>query len=201
MSKQPWEVPDPPTDGDETNDITFRAVGAALSQWEWFEGNLSIAFSYLIGTPGLNVAAMRAYGSVETFRGRANMIEKAAEVYFRYHVIDPQSQQALEKLIVHSRDRLSARRNEIAHGIVQPLGVSAAGVRDVKEGFALFPAYYATRKRRLSEDGSNPTQVEPTYVYSSKEIDAFGTQFANLANDAINLLGHLVTHSRRKTST
>jgi hypothetical protein len=67
MAKQPWEVPDPPATGDATNDITFCAVGRALSQWEWFEGNLSLAFSYLIGSGYGNIAALRAYGSVETF--------------------------------------------------------------------------------------------------------------------------------------
>jgi len=62
MAKQPWAVPDPPATGDAKNDITFRAVGAAPSQWEWFEGNLSFAFSHLIGSGYGNVAASRAYG-------------------------------------------------------------------------------------------------------------------------------------------
>lgn len=83
MSRQPWEVPDPPIVGDATQDITFRAVGAALSNWEWFEGNLSLAFSFLIGAGYGNVAALRAYGSVETFRGRANMIQRGGGSLFQ----------------------------------------------------------------------------------------------------------------------
>lgn len=88
MAKQPWEIPDPPQVGDATNDITFQAVGAALSQWEYFEGYLSLTFSYLIGAGYKNVAAMRAYGSVQTFRGRHDMIENAAEIYFLYNAED-----------------------------------------------------------------------------------------------------------------
>jgi hypothetical protein len=119
MAKQPWEVPDLPTHGDQSKDDTFRAVGAALSQREYFEGNLTSAFSYLIGSGYGNIAALRAYGSVETFRGRANMIETAAEVYLRYNP-DAALQSLLDEIIKRSR-QFSARRNEIAHGIVSPL--------------------------------------------------------------------------------
>lgn len=126
MAKQPWEVPNPPASGDAANHITFCAVGRALSQWEWFEGNLSLALSYLIGSGYGNVAALRAYGSVETFRGRTNLIERAAEVYFRYNP-DEKLEAAISDLVKKSRDQLSARRNEIAHGIVGPYSNVATG--------------------------------------------------------------------------
>src|SRR5262249_38067236 len=142
MAKQPWDIPDAPESGDATNDITFRAVGAALSTWEWFEGNLSLAFSYLLEGDYGNVAAIRAYGSVETFRGRANMIEEAAEVYFK-RATDAQLRSSIEQLLKKSRN-LCARRNEIAHGIVCPYFIPQNG-KNERKGYVLLPAYYATR--------------------------------------------------------
>jgi hypothetical protein len=195
MAKQPWEVPDPPAQGDPSADDTFRAVGAALSQWEHFEGNLTLAFSYLIGAGYGNIAATRAYGSVETFRGRANMIETAAEVYFR-HTPDPRLQSLLAELLKRSR-QFTTRRNEIAHGIVNPyFGVGEDDLL-VQKGFVLYPAYYATRKRKLP--GAAPYEyVAFTFAYSSVEIDNFREHFNGLAEEAIHLLTGLAGHSMHR---
>jgi hypothetical protein len=192
MAKQPWEVPEPPKNGDATNDITFRAVGQALSQWEWFEGNLSLAFSYLIGSGYGNVAAIRAYGSVETFRGRANMIETAAEVYFRYSRNEHLSS-AISDLLKLSR-QLAGRRNDIAHGIVGEYANVSLGIA-VHNGYVLYPAYYATRKRELPETGPL-SDVKPRFIYSSAEIESFGNQFSQLAETAINILTDLTRNEQ-----
>jgi hypothetical protein len=194
MAKQSWEVPDVPTRGDPSRDDTFRAVGAALSQWEFFEGNLTLAFSYLVGTGYGNIAAIRAYGSVETFRGRANMIETAAEVYFKYNP-DTVLQSLLTEILKRSR-QFAARRNEIAHGIVSPF----VGVNEndewVDRGFVLYPAYYATRKRSLP--ATTPLDsVEFTFAYSSVEIDTFRDHFDQLAAQVVELLTGLTAHSMR----
>ena len=196
MTKQPWEVPDPPRIGDATSDITFRAVGAALSQWEYFEGNLSLAFSFLIGSGYGNVAALRAYGSVESFRGRANMIEEAGEVYFKYEP-DEKLQASIKELLTRAR-QLSGRRNEIAHGIVSPY-FETANDKNIHNGFVLYPAYYATRKRKLPQDVPL-TDVTLTYVYSSVEIGHFGRQFDDLAIKATDILTDLARHTQGKIS-
>jgi hypothetical protein len=193
MAKQPWEVPDIPTHGDASTDITFRAVGAALSQWEFFEGNLTLAFSYLIGTGYGNLAAVRAYGSVETFRGRGNMIESAAEVYFKY-TLDPDLQLLLNEILKLAR-QFSARRNEVAHGIVSPhVGIENGAW--AQRGFVLYPAYYATRKRQLP-DAAPLDSVTFTFAYSSVEIDRFRDHFNELAKKTVDLLTGLARHSMR----
>jgi hypothetical protein len=51
MTKAPWDV-GPPDIGDKSESITFQAVGAALNRWEWFEVELSLVFSFLIGAGG-----------------------------------------------------------------------------------------------------------------------------------------------------
>jgi hypothetical protein len=198
MAKEPWDVPDPPKVGDASNDITFQAVGEALSQWEFFEGNLSLAFSFLLGSGYGNLAAGRSYGSVESFRGRVQLIEAAAEVYFKYNV-DKELYSDLKKLLNQANRHWSGRRNEIAHGIVQPwFGVENEGKENetaIRKGFVLFPAYYATRKRRLPE--TTPfTDIVPKYVYSSVEIKKFGKHFYKLGETAIHILTRLTRHSQ-----
>jgi hypothetical protein len=198
MAKQPWEVPDIPQCGDASQDDTFRAVGAALSQWELFEGNLSLAFSYFVGTGYGNIAALRAYGSVETFRGRANMIETAAEVYFK-HTPDPQLQILLKEILKQSR-QFSSRRNEVAHGIVSPFVGRDEADEWINLGFVLYPAYYATRKRQLP--ASIPLEpLEFTFSYSSVEIYKFRDHFDKLAADVVALLTGLARHSMTRHSS
>jgi hypothetical protein len=194
MAKQPWEVPDQPTRGDTSKDNLFRAVGAALSQWEFFEGNLTLAFSYLLGAGYGNIGAIRAYGSVETFRGRAKLIESAAEVYFRYNP-DNALHSLLDEILKRSR-QFSARRNEIAHGIVSPFVRLSENDEWVDCGFVLYPAYYATRKRQLP--ATTPLDpVEFTFAYSSIEIDTFRDHFDRLAAQVVELLTGLALHSMR----
>ena len=202
MGKHFWEIPDPPAAGDTSNDVTFHAVGAALSQWEYFEGNLSLTFSYLIGTGFRNIASMRAYGSVENFRGRHNMIENAAEVYFRYNP-DKQAYQELKSLLKLAMNHLSGRRNEIAHGIVQPYFVLEApgSIRRIQKGYVLYPAIYAARKYDIPDaPPMTETTITPKYIYSSSEIHHFGAQFQNLANRAINVLTALAHHEQRQAA-
>ena len=174
------------------HDITFRAIGQALSQWEYFEGNLSLTFSYLLGTGYGNLAALRAYGSVESFRGRANLLEHAAEVYFEFKPNDD-LHKLLSGLLKDATSKFSARRNEIAHVIVNQYFVEKGQTTTFK-GYVLYPAYYATRKRDLPKPGFPLFDTTPSYIYSSLEINQFGRQFENLANRAIEVLTHVTRH-------
>jgi hypothetical protein len=194
MAKKAWEVPDPPESGDATHDVTFAAVGEALSKWEWFEANLSLVFSCLLGTGYGNMAALRAYGSVESFRGRANLIEHAAEVYFKYKPNDDLHAD-LKNLLRTAVNNFSARRNEIAHGIVNPY-ITIENEKTVRKGFVLFPAYYATRKRKLPEAREPLMDTKPNYVYSSLEIKRFTEEFDKLAEITIDLLTRIIQHDR-----
>lgn len=97
------------------------------------------------------MAAIRAYGSVESFRGRANPIESAGEAYFKNRPNDA-LRQAINDLLRLSTTKFGARRSEIAHGIVNPYFKIENG-QSVQKGLVLYPAYYATRKRKLPESG------------------------------------------------
>jgi hypothetical protein len=41
----PWDIPPPPVEGDAERDITFTAVGQALTTWEEFELQFSNIFA------------------------------------------------------------------------------------------------------------------------------------------------------------
>ena len=116
-------------------------------------------------------------------------------MYFRYNV-DEKLEAALSDLIKMSRDRLSARRNEIAHGIVGPYSNVALGKTS---GFVLYPTYYATRKRDLPEAGPL-TDMKLRYIYSSVEITAFGEQFSKLAEATIDILTDLTRKEQGRVS-
>ncbi len=177
---KPWDVPPQPKIGDSDREITYAAVGRALSQWELFESNLLQLFVVFVGSgPTALLTAARAYGTIQTFRGRADMIEGAAEVFFLIY-----KNSDLEKRISDFMDiarNYAARRNEIAHGIVWT--THWAGTQ--KQGSALFPARYASNKNKIGSFplGETGAQV-PTHVYSSAEIGMFTSRFLELTSQA-----------------
>jgi hypothetical protein len=178
----PWDISPPPTIGDASEDITFAAVGRALTRWEEFEVMFASLFSTLVSTDDNTAAAIRAYGSVITFRGRAEMVRAAAEVHFRLF-----PNEALWKTFKTFVNQLtghaSPRRNEIAHGVVRPYLSIVDG--NATRTFCLFPPYYAANKNEIEriemrDGGIQLTWHTAKYVYSSVEINNFAKSFKAL---------------------
>jgi hypothetical protein len=162
-------------------ETTYTSIGRALSTWEWFEGHLAVAFRYFIRAPDPNnFAPLRAYGSVMAFGGRMDMIKAAADAYLA-QTPNPEIEGALA--VVYSKAiKFGPRRNEIAHGMVQPYDDGQGH----DSGYVLSASYYATNKRKVA---ALPTfRTMPTYEYSSVEIDAFERGFWGLYNDAVTLI-------------
>src|SRR5260221_14594172 len=93
---QPWDVPLAPANGDSHGDDITRAVGRALTSWEYVEEELAKIFAILVNTDISDLErapAFRAYGSVPTARGRPDMLDAAAEANF-YNNPNPQLQSA-----------------------------------------------------------------------------------------------------------
>lgn len=169
----PWQVPPFPERGDESDSTTYEAIGRALSAWEAFELDLSRIFGALVGANDGLLAAMRAYGSVLTFRGRNDMVKAAAGVFF---LLQPNEdlQKDLKRLLDLSID-YSPRRNEIAHGIVLAYSAFFVG-KD--EGYCLGPTAYATNKQELqSLSEGYIIGHRPRYCYASPQINAFRDRF------------------------
>jgi hypothetical protein len=201
MARNPWDSFPLPEKGDETNSITFEAVGRATSDWEYLEAYLGLIFAVLIGSLNTTDAAMRAYGSIIAFSARCGMLKAAKEVFFLEYP-NEQLESEFDQL-EKDAGRFSGRRNEIAHGIVQPYFVDGAG----DTGAALIPSYHATNKRKLGAqvDAEYPQTAILKYAYTSNEIAYFSGQFQELSKRALDLYRGLHSHragaeQRRKTS-
>jgi len=172
-----WDPPPFPENGDDDERSTFEWIGRALSEWERFEAFLGLIFGVFVGSYDGDAPAMRAYGTVASFKARIDMIKAAADAHFMKH---PNSASAIFDHICEEAIGFSARRNEIAHGVVQlyyPDGKNAAGS-------VLGPSLHATRKRKLSKKVGDPISIKPTYAYSAQELLKFTRDFHLLAQRA-----------------
>jgi hypothetical protein len=169
----PWDIiPKIAPRGDPHEDDIFRAVGRALTSWEYVEEEWADIFAILVNADMASpkkTPAMRAYGAIPTARSRADMLDAAGEAYF-YGKPNPQLQSEFESVLADYRG-LMACRNNIAHGRSGP--DSATGQ------WYLYPGLYNSKKYPLSGPLS--------YLYSSVEIGAFTECFERLWNDAVEV--------------
>src|SRR5665213_3539095 len=114
MSK-PWDIPAFAGRGDKTPNLTYEAVGRALSAWEDLEVSLSYLFGIFSDKPPLLLETYAEYGKPTIFVLRADALEKSAE---RYFVGQPNQhrESAFSDLVCDIR-HFSSRRNDIEHGV------------------------------------------------------------------------------------
>jgi hypothetical protein len=195
MTVNPWDVLEP--DGAETEpEKLYASIGRALSEWEWTEQQLAHFFGFFCGGED-TFAARRAYGSVITFRGRADMLRSAAEAHF--HTKPGHKMKDRFEGLLKLTGNYSPRRNEIAHGLV------TAAYYEFEEGrspqkhsveeflnaqrWLLCPPEYATNKITLMPIGDDEKITgRRKYAYSCKEIDHYGKQFREIRQDLWKLM-------------
>lgn len=153
------------TIGDEKDEITYTAIGRALSRWESAEIRVASLFALLIAMP-TPLPAIRAYGSVATFQVRKQMVLGAADSFFNTHPND-ELHKKIKDLFSKYFDKAGSRRTEIAHGIV----ISKNPTKR-KRQFFLAPAYYSSK--------NYDHKFNPAYLYSSKEIGEYREAFEQL---------------------
>lgn len=177
-----WDIPAAPFIGDADIETLFASVGRALSRWEHTEGNMALLFARLVGG---NYGAFRAYGTSTNVGSKRAMIEEAADVFFANR---PAPEVALGlKTHLNNYANLAARRNDIAHGIAQPF---APG------GYALFPAYHASRKRELVAEALAFEVTQPKYVYASAQIEIITNAFGELYQPTMQLISDVINVAR-----
>jgi hypothetical protein len=171
---QPWDVPPSPATGDPHEDAISLAVGRALTAWEFVEEQLAELFAIFVNADMADLEkapAVRAYGSVITARGRADMLEAAAEAYF---LNKPNEQlQSRFDAILRSYRGFAGRRNDIAHGRGGQDSTNPA------HGWYLYPGLYNTNKYPIGQP--------PKYLYSSAEINGFRAEFEGLYDEVVDL--------------
>jgi hypothetical protein len=164
----PWDVAPWPDQGNETADEIFRAVGEALSSWELIEQGIATIFTVVTvgGYYAASEPAIRAYGSVANSRSRVQMVRAAAESWFHQWPDCPLETNI--KDLLNECEKWSARRNEIAHGIVDRL------TDQWINGWYLFPGLYSIKKR--------PLGGRAAYRYTAKNIEEYARGFTDLYN-------------------
>ena len=167
----PFKNPPFAPKGDADADSLHLVVGRALTAWEHAESSFAHLFGTIIRPTRNSYAARRAYGSITSSLGRRQMLEAVGAVFFR-NFPNVEAQDNMKVLLMHYNDA-SARRNELAHGII-------GSDRDDDGGFLgyfVVPSTWTSKKRALDSAIS--------YRYSCKEIHEKKNSFNELGGRAI----------------
>jgi hypothetical protein len=120
------------------------------------------------------------------------MLRAASETYFWVHPND--GLQTEFKMILRAATSFVPRRNEIAHGAVdhyQPEPPEAPLI-PAPDSYALFPSNATFKERNIEGD--------PTYCYTSAELEYFRQEFFRLRKPASRLFAELVRTEQRRAS-
>jgi hypothetical protein len=159
----PWDIPPFPEHGDPSAELTYAAVGRAMSEWETLELYLARLYAKFLGIPPIQAIAIPGYRDVANFHARAKEIENAATKYFVSH--PNQEREGEFKQVLDGIRQLASRRNDIAHGVVTlwwNCKETFSQAVDRNE-FMLVPSTYSDKK--FGNDR------EPKYLFRSIEIE------------------------------
>jgi len=176
--RHPWEPPFA-LKGDSSEDDLFKAVGRALTDWEFVEEVLARVYAALMRSDLYSPnPAIRAYGAIIGSKARIDMIRAAGDAYmtlpYTGTAVFPAQAREMFRPLLDECVEWANRRNDIAHGRVW-------GADHSREYF-LFPALYSTKKWRLGQP--------PTYRYTSVEIRTFSAAFQDLYDRLSELAEH-----------
>jgi hypothetical protein len=185
----PWDNPPLPSNGDVNIDAVFNGVGRVMTQWEGIEVGLSRIYSHFLFMPD-DFPTIRKYGSGYKFRDRFADLEEVAERFFVAHP-DQHLEGEFHQIGVYVVG-FSDRRNDVAHGIVNPIQfydwykTRAAEIKPRTTYWALLPPYHTFRKHLANG--------EPAYAYTSKELLALEQQLIAIYGEISQYRGKLVMH-------
>jgi hypothetical protein len=144
--KNPWDIRGPSPQGDVDENMIFNAVGRALTEWESVENEYARLFAIFVSVNQrrtYHAPAVRAYGSVVSFKSRSDMLRLAAEAYFRRRNTKRSAFHEKFNDLLGEYIQYSNRRNEIAHGSLKRVFLTGRktkkGHRDAALGFYLVP--------------------------------------------------------------
>ena len=176
-----------PSTGMKAFTLHHAAKGAAVSAWEAAEVRFCRLYAAaFLGNPSdKDNAAVQAYGSPLNFKDRFDVLQSATTRYFQHRCHQVLEGDFLD--IAELARKLSVRRNEIVHSVVRPVifkrtlenpdGQTLQWVNKFR--FFLVPPTYTDRKY----DSRN----RPAFMYTSVEINEYGTWFTYTGLAALNL--------------
>jgi hypothetical protein len=182
MSKNPWDVREPPAKiGDPDETPLFEAVGRALTTWETVEIECARLFAVFVATKRkytYHDPAVRAYGAIIGAVNRKNMLEFAAEPFFARRPKKKASFQKRSADLIKEYIEFSARRNEIAHGLVRRIFITRKGGNPKLVGIYLIPSFFNPKKFKKGE--LTYAYVSGDVIYYKQEFDKLQLRFEGL---------------------
>lgn len=179
-----WNRPDP-TDGDEEPARTYQAVGEFMTGCKQMEFNISTIYARL-KDPTPYVDSYREYGiSGKIFEERLRALEKVAAFFF---VSNPSQliEGDLQYLLFVCR-KLSKRRNEIAHGVVEAIHLNLGLNKPDEEGWTeLTPRFYIVPPHHSYLKYGDDDQ----YYYCSQTMHSLSLTLQNVRKRLIGLGNH-----------
>jgi hypothetical protein len=129
--------------GDRGRVILYSSIGRVTTAWETCDQHFADLYSVFLGHPQ-SVGVLRAYGALPTFSVRKRLIDAAAESHFYFHPKKALSDEY--NRIMKLADNASARRTEIAHGVIFQTSIAP--------GYFLGPPLHSTKKRGFDYEAS-----------------------------------------------
>jgi len=180
QTASPWEIrPKAPT-GSPTDDEIYRAVGMALTSWEYAETALAALFARFARAEADSKViepAAQAYGSITNFNSRVGMVQIAAQAFFQLAedrgcpVDDIDDVSASFRELTRFTNGLAERRNNIAHGVVSHVS---------GRGHYLMPPMYNSKKYKLV---TAPQWERCTFAFTAEDIRYYRANFEELYDE------------------
>lgn len=174
----PWDRPPIPKRGDESEDITFAAVGRIMTAWEAVEFELSRLYTWYGGSLD-SQALMAEYGKGSIFRERVAILERKAAAYFTAH--PNQAREGQFSSLLEQAKGYSHRRNDIAHSMLFQIDQLTFFRNKIKTNllhrphYAIIPPLYAVRYATALG--------LPEFAYTSREMTRIFYRIRQLCQD------------------
>jgi hypothetical protein len=168
----PWDAPPFPKYGNKSSRILYESIGRALSTWEELECFLASLYAALCGKDRAETEANNKYGKMNNFKDRLGELNRAG---CRYFVNRPnQNLEGEFATIIKFTKGYSARRNDVAHGIVRMIHMT----RDPSAGMLSFrgPPQWCLIPPHFREAKYISPSI-PAHVLTSREINGFSRAF------------------------
>jgi hypothetical protein len=182
--RNPWDRPPLAKEGNRSDRVLFESIGRTLNAWEQIESELAHLHSAFLCGDRFDLPSNVAYGDQNTLPLRLAGLQRAEKAYAVQHP----SQEIEAEFVRLSEmvERYSARRNDIAHGIVRPfqwiITPKLEGLvmfPTAESSWCLIPPHYRPKKTRADS--------YPAYLLTSHEINAFGSVFLKITHALSNL--------------
>jgi hypothetical protein len=160
---------------DDHPDLTFAAVGRAITMWEIAEVEFARLYSIFTGRPNL-IDAYQEYGAEPTYfdKRMSRLCEEGRKYFIKQ---SSQTNEANLDALIQEGKALARIRHQIAHGIIRAFPIygdpDENGIVSPQFGYFIVAPYYSLVTLTKHDKTS--------YHYASNSLDEFAKQFALFA--------------------